>query len=494
MVKANFALFFVRRSKKTMMVTSLDNGFVFHVLLAAVAGLLITREASSATTGCPRDLPNTTEMKRFGDLCYQFVSEEKYWYDARRYCLQNGGRLVKIGDSETNAFIVRTLNGLWWRNNGVWIGLHDTYREMQFQWTGYRIYENEAAGPWTNWGRGHPGAILHSLRDCVRMVRKDGSWKWHETPCNSLQWHYRFICEYKARVYRPGVQLTLREDRPMADNKMQETSTRSPSSTVTAPAKSPPSSPVQTTVVPTEEQTSEIGLFESTRNRFDDGLNFTDKESHQALTSFTTPGVDNDESTSFRSEFTKEELAVADWISFEEEEESETLDDTKGSGVCTAISLGFVLVATGAILLAVCIIYRRRQQRQVITSFAGNDKDDKESKMAERNPSSGPSRAVANIYVVTVPRPSSDVPDVEPVSATWVDNHLPTFDDEAPAFGLRLQANRSTDGCDEEAAEYDCPVADVNELYAEIADDDDDKETKEAVEHIYESLNDYSTA
>lgn len=147
------------------------------------------------------------------------------------------------------------------------------------------------------------------------------------------------------------------------------------------------------------------------------------------------------------------------------------------------------------ILVNLFLLYDRRQQRQVITSVAGNDKEDKESKMAERNPSSGPSRAVANIYVVTVPRPSSDVPEVEPVSsATWADNHLPTFDDEAPAFGLRLQENRSTDGCDEEAAEYDCPVADVNELYAEIADDDDDKETTEAVEHIYESLNDYSTA
>lgn len=55
------------------------------------------------------------------------------------------------------------------------------------------------------------------------------------------------------------------------------------------------------------------GLFESTLNQFDDGLNFTDKESHETLTSFTTPGVDNDESgpASFRAEFTKEELGEA---------------------------------------------------------------------------------------------------------------------------------------------------------------------------------------
>ena len=47
----------------------------------------------------------------------------------------------------------------------------------------------------TYWARGHPKAFLHSLRDCVRMVRKS-SWKWHETPCSALKWKYRFICQY----------------------------------------------------------------------------------------------------------------------------------------------------------------------------------------------------------------------------------------------------------------------------------------------------------
>jgi len=49
---------------------------------------------------------------------------------------QYGGRLVKINDEATNEFIVRTLNGLWWRNRGVWIGLHDRHVELRWQWVG----------------------------------------------------------------------------------------------------------------------------------------------------------------------------------------------------------------------------------------------------------------------------------------------------------------------------------------------------------------------
>ena len=51
-------------------------------------------------------------------------------------CVQYGGRLVKINDAETNEFVVTSLNGLWWRNNGVWIGLHDRHSELRWQWIG----------------------------------------------------------------------------------------------------------------------------------------------------------------------------------------------------------------------------------------------------------------------------------------------------------------------------------------------------------------------
>jgi len=125
------------------------------------------------------------------------VNTERYWTEARDYCSHHGGRLVKIDSAETNQFIVSTLNKLTWHSSGVWIGLNDMGTELTFKW---HAGTNEPQEPlqWTNWGSGHPKAFLHNMRDCVRMVRRD-TWKWHETPCNSLKWHYNFICQYKLK-------------------------------------------------------------------------------------------------------------------------------------------------------------------------------------------------------------------------------------------------------------------------------------------------------
>jgi len=54
---------------------------------------------------------------------------------------------------------------------------------------------NEPA-TWFNWAEGHPRAFFHRFRDCVRMGRNGGRWSWHETPCSTLKWKYRFICQY----------------------------------------------------------------------------------------------------------------------------------------------------------------------------------------------------------------------------------------------------------------------------------------------------------
>lgn len=55
--------------------------------------------------------------------------------------------------------------------------------------------EHPPAARFQYWARGHPGAWFHSMRDCVRMDRGAG-WRWKETACSGLKWHYRFICMY----------------------------------------------------------------------------------------------------------------------------------------------------------------------------------------------------------------------------------------------------------------------------------------------------------
>jgi len=50
--------------------------------------------------------------------------------------MQYGGELVEISDLATNEFVARTLNALWWQNNGVWLGLNDRHSEQQWRWAG----------------------------------------------------------------------------------------------------------------------------------------------------------------------------------------------------------------------------------------------------------------------------------------------------------------------------------------------------------------------
>lgn len=144
---------------------------------------------------CPDNLPYSSKLTIRGDYCYQFVYKERYWDEARDFCTQQGGWLVRVNDAETNEFLVSELNSMSWNNNGVWIGLHDRNSEMNWEWVGGNT-EPSPPVRWTNWGRGHPKARLHTWRDCIRMVRGSGDWKWHETPCHMMKWHYRFICQY----------------------------------------------------------------------------------------------------------------------------------------------------------------------------------------------------------------------------------------------------------------------------------------------------------
>lgn len=147
---------------------------------------------------CPKNLQFTSKMEVYEDSCYQFVSVEKYWTDALTYCRQSNGTLVKIDSVAKNEFIKGILNGLYWKNDGIWIGLHDRNSELEWTWTSLTEGENETL-TWSNWSPSHPGGLLHSRQDCVRMTREGGLWRWRETFCSTMQYKYRFICEYKAK-------------------------------------------------------------------------------------------------------------------------------------------------------------------------------------------------------------------------------------------------------------------------------------------------------
>jgi len=58
------------------------------LLLLSVLTIYAAGQVGASIERCPTRLPSTTAMRVFRDICYQFVSEERYWTSARDYCIQ----------------------------------------------------------------------------------------------------------------------------------------------------------------------------------------------------------------------------------------------------------------------------------------------------------------------------------------------------------------------------------------------------------------------
>lgn len=416
----------------------------------------------NCTVECPRNLPHTTAMKVFrGDYCYQFVSQEKYWTEARDYCLYNGGRLVKIDDSATNEFIINSLNGLWWRNDGVWIGLHDTISEMNFQWTGYKLYENEAVH-WTNWGHGHPKAFLHSHRDCVRMVREGGKWKWHETPCKTLRWHYRFICEYRALKSSVSVALALTQD----DTRLLTSNSNSSRSTLEKLLISPSTSDPQQSY-----QTETVGQTQTADESF--------------MTSYDP--VAFDEETVRELEEYYNDPAVKAAIYSAEKKLSPTEADDHGQRVIIIIVV-FSCVIFCLILVVIFLLHKRRRSKM--------EGEDPYNTAAETTPDKQKHREVSiksrmnNIYV-----DSEDAKKKEDHHAIDVSVKSTNQDECVDGYLTSRDCNELKEEEEEEdAMDKDCGMGGYDmpkptNIYSEISGDGQDEENDdEDVLHIYETL------
>lgn len=158
-----------------------------------VAAWVATSSAVS-NVGCPRVALNTRQyLATFRNMCYVFINVEKFWDEARDYCLWLGGELVHIHDMETMDFLKSVLDSkeLGWSNNGVWIGASDNAKEGHWVWTtGEEV-------SWSYWAKGQPRTwpLAISMEDCAQMRRSDG-WRWHDYSCSLALYHYNSICQF----------------------------------------------------------------------------------------------------------------------------------------------------------------------------------------------------------------------------------------------------------------------------------------------------------
>jgi hypothetical protein len=97
---------------------------------------------------------------------------------ARAYCLDLGGHLATIRDSEENAFVQGMIT------QPIWLAASDYWENQNWVWTTGEEWSYD------NWAEGEPAGS--NVLDCSVMSDADGTWR--EEDCDSEMVHY-FVCE-----------------------------------------------------------------------------------------------------------------------------------------------------------------------------------------------------------------------------------------------------------------------------------------------------------
>ncbi|XP_059381521.1 macrophage mannose receptor 1-like [Carassius carassius] len=119
---------------------------------------------------------------------YYFVSENKTWTEAQRYCRQNYFDLATIDNMEEMNSLINTVNGSY--NGSAWIGLYDDVNSWRWSLEDNDFYQ-EGERDFRNWY--HQPDNNGGKELCVFM---NGDGKWVDSPCD---YYNTFVC-YDDRV------------------------------------------------------------------------------------------------------------------------------------------------------------------------------------------------------------------------------------------------------------------------------------------------------
>ncbi|CAJ1076237.1 C-type mannose receptor 2 [Xyrichtys novacula] len=105
--------------------------------------------------------------------CYKLTSEKLDWDTAQKTCQKREANLVSIHTLPELEFV---LNSLRRDIDQIWIGLHDTNMQMDFQWT------DNTPVIFTYWHPYEPNNFRNTQEDCVSVWGAEG--RWDDSPCN----------------------------------------------------------------------------------------------------------------------------------------------------------------------------------------------------------------------------------------------------------------------------------------------------------------------
>ncbi|CAL8272872.1 unnamed protein product [Lota lota] len=105
--------------------------------------------------------------------CYKLVTEKTNWDMAQRTCQKKEANLVSVHTLPELEFITNNMKK---DIEELWIGLHDTDMQMDFQWT------DHTPVIFTYWHPFEPNNFRNIQEDCVTIWGPDG--RWNDSPCN----------------------------------------------------------------------------------------------------------------------------------------------------------------------------------------------------------------------------------------------------------------------------------------------------------------------
>ncbi|KAG7492263.1 hypothetical protein MATL_G00012690 [Megalops atlanticus] len=105
--------------------------------------------------------------------CYRLTAEKKDWHEAQKTCHRMDASLVSIHTLPELEFIIRHLKK---DVDELWIGLHDTKMQMNFEWS------DRTPVIFTYWHPFEPNNFRNTQEDCVTLWGPEG--RWNDSPCN----------------------------------------------------------------------------------------------------------------------------------------------------------------------------------------------------------------------------------------------------------------------------------------------------------------------
>ncbi|KAI1896444.1 hypothetical protein AGOR_G00094860 [Albula goreensis] len=105
--------------------------------------------------------------------CYRLTAEKMGWDEAQKTCQRMDANLISIHTLPELEFIIRNLKK---DVDELWIGLHDTKMQMNFEWS------DRTPVIFTYWHPFEPNNFRNVQEDCVTLWGPEG--RWNDSPCN----------------------------------------------------------------------------------------------------------------------------------------------------------------------------------------------------------------------------------------------------------------------------------------------------------------------